>query len=159
MQDLNYYSYNMLMKTFKRMFGLIIVILLGIYVFTIIGKKSKDNRGFDDKAAWTGHTEKLKFLEKKLQSLSDEIKKRVGEGECEYDHECHVVGLGIKTCDGYNNFLVYSTKDAPEYELLTLVEEFNSTSNDFNELSINVPNCGNKPKTPYCENKRCTVGK
>lgn len=146
------------MKTFKRFFGIIVVILLGVYIFAVIGKKSKNNPGFDDKAAWSGHGERLQLIEKKLKALSDEIKKKVGDGDCEYDHECHVVGLGVKTCDGYNDFLVYSTKDAAEFELLTLVEEFNNASKDYNELSLNVPSCGNQPKTPFCYNKRCTVG-
>lgn len=145
------------MTSFKRFLGIALVLALGVVIFNIIGRKSQKNRGFDDKLSWTSHTEKLKTIESTMKSLSEEIKKKTGDGSCDYDHECHVAGLGVKTCDGYLNFLVYSTKGITEFELLTLVEDFNKASEEFNELSLNVANCGNPPKEAHCLNKRCTV--
>jgi hypothetical protein len=145
------------MSTFKRILSYAVVLLLGVGVFYLISTKSKKNPGFDDKSKWEGHNDKLIVLEQKMKSLSTEIKANMGNGKCEYDYECRVAGLGVKTCGGYKNFIVYSIKDTEESELLSLIGQFNQASEDFNEFSINVPGCGEQAKQPYCLTNRCTI--
>ncbi len=141
----------------KQILLIVVVLLLGTGIFILINKKSKNNPGFDDKTKWTDHSQKLKNLEKKMQDLSSEIKNEMGKGLCKYDDDCYVVGLGVETCDGYNNFLVYSTRDTNEPELLHLVNQFNKTNQEFNETSLTVLRCGEKAKSPRCVDNRCTV--
>lgn len=147
------------MNKLKRILLFSTIFALGIGVFYIINKKSNRNPNFEDKSAWKSHEEKLKFYETKMQNLSDEIKKNVGKGACEYDYECQVRGLGVKTCDGYSNYVIYSTKDANELELLNAIDEFNKANQEFNQLSMNVPSCGEKAKEPSCYDNRCTVAR
>lgn len=145
------------MKTFKKILSFGLILSIGVIVFYFISIKSKKNPGFDDRSAWSGHNEKLEDIEKKMKDISTLIKTKVGNGECNYDYECRVAGLGFKTCDGYLNFIVYSIKDTEESELLNLIADFNKASERFNELSMNVPSCGEKAKEPYCLTNRCTV--
>jgi hypothetical protein len=145
------------MKNKKNVLIFVLVLLLASIVIFFITKTSNENPGFDDKSKWENHEDKLKSLEQKMQEMSAEVKKRMGKGQCKYDDDCHVVGLGLKTCDGYKNFLIYSSKDTNEPELLYFVEQFNLTNKEFNELSLAVASCGEKPKIPYCKDNRCTV--
>ena len=145
------------MKNKKNVFIFVFVILFASLVIFLITKASNKNPGFDDKAKWENHEEKLKSLEQKMQNLSAEIKQRMGKGQCKYDDDCHVVGSGLKTCDGYKKFLVYSSKDTNEPEMLYFIEQFNLANKEFNELSLTVASCGEKPKIAYCKDNRCTV--
>lgn len=147
------------MATFKKIISFFAIIAFGVFIFYQISTKSKKNPGFDDKSTWSEHDGKLKVLEQKMKDVSAEIKAHMGQGKCEYDYECRVVGLGAKTCDGYSNFLIYSTKDTEEAQLLGMVEEFNKANEEFNHHSINVQGCGEKAKTPTCHNNQCTVSR
>lgn len=145
------------MSTFKKILSFTVILLIGFVVFYSISKKSKNNPGFDDKSAWSGHNDKLKIYEENMKDFSTKIKSSFGNGVCDYDYECRVAGLGIQTCGGYSNFIVYSVKDTDESQLLGFVSDFNQANEKFNELSMNVPGCGEKAKTPYCLNNKCTV--
>ena len=125
----------------KQTFLFIAIITLGIGLFMLISQKSRHNPDFDNKSTWSDHSKKLKDLEEKMKNLSEEIKQQMGKGSCKFDGDCQVVGLGVKTCDGYMNFLVYSPRDTDEPELLRLVRDFNQTNQQFNELSLTVPCC------------------
>ena len=145
------------MNDVKKFFAFLIIIALGGFLFYKIFLLSEKNPNFDDKEKWSNHEVKLKAIEQKMENLSGEIKKKMGAGACEFDYECRVTGLGVKICDGYKNFLVYSLKDTNESELLNVIEKFNQASTEFNELSLNVEKCGETPKVPRCFQNRCTT--
>ena len=64
-------------------------------------------------------------------------------------------GPGPKTCGGYNNFLIYSTHDADETSLLEMTQRYNELATEFNNLSMQVPHCGEKPARMACVNTEC----
>ena len=108
-----------------------------------------------DRPSWGEHKQKLEFLDDRMKKLLKAMQGPHGLGKCRNDDECKVVGLGPKTCEGYNNFLIYSTHDADEPTLLELVREFNQSAEEFNTLSLAPPPCGEKAKQIACVNQDC----
>lgn len=136
--------------------GLILLILTGAIIYGVM-QSLKNKHGFDNDSDWNRHDSKLKKIEQRKKTLSQQIKSSMGKGVCREDSHCHVVGLGAKVCEGYSNFLVYSSLDTSEPDLLNLVESFNEADEEFNKISVNVFHCGEKAKQVRCHEKRCTV--
>lgn len=104
---------------------------------------------------WKEHAAKTAALDAESRLLAQKIKSRQGKRKCKTDGDCRIVGLGPKVCDGYSNFLVYSTLDTDEDALLSTVETFNSKLGEFLALSFKVPSCGKKLRDATCSREVC----
>lgn len=109
--------------------------------------------------SWEERDQTVSALESKLHDLGLNIRKMAGSGTCEFDSHCKVVGLGSPTCGEYKNYLIYSTIDTDEVELLKLVKEFNSKRVNLDKLSLSVPSCGVAPEKALCIKKRCQISR
>lgn len=99
---------------------------------------------------------KLKELDANLKRTTGEIEELQGNSECEFDSDCHVMGLGAKTCGGFLNFLIYSSRDVvDETKLREAVRRYNDLSDEKNRLSYKVLSCGQTPSQIRCIEKRC----
>lgn len=138
-----------------KILGLTIVGLA--FVFAVLYQSRKLRQESNGSPSWQMHSSELASLNSELKMLADEITKTAGGRRCKFASDCHVTGLGAKTCDGYNNFLVYSTYDANTTALLSAVREFNAKSEKFNNLSMKVPPCGKPAKPVDCMNGACVL--
>lgn len=134
-------------------FGIITLVIVAVN-FWFTGESEQETA-----RQWNQQQQRLKDLDQQMSVLSKEIKKLAGKSKCESDYHCKVVGLGAKICDGYANFLIYSTFDVGVYEseLLHLVEEFNQADQEYIAVSMKSEHCGEPALTPRCYHNRCTV--
>ncbi len=117
----------------------------------------KDNQSNGVEAKWKDRSLQLKSLNQSMQELSAQIKESSGKGKCTDDSHCKVTGLGAKACGKYSNFLVYSTMDTSEGNIIQLVGQFNRAAEQFNIISMEVQRCGEAPLNARCSKSRCTV--
>ncbi len=133
--------------TILKIAGAIIVIGVGVILYV--------SRDTSKSPTWQQHSERLEELDDKMKKLMEQIKTSHGAGRCEASSQCRVIGLGQKTCGGYNNFLIYSTYDANESGLLDEVERYNAAATEFNVTSLQVPHCGVQAQTIKCVHNEC----
>jgi hypothetical protein len=134
----------------KTLYGVLFILsLIAICVVLYFWK------GRGGTPSWGEHRARLDELDSKMKALLAKLKDSHGEGRCDMSSQCKVVGLGAKTCGGYANFLIYSTRDADEPTLLDLVSQFNGVAEEFNTLSLQAAPCGEQPKQIVCINNDC----
>ncbi len=116
---------------------------------------------FTGRTAARGEWEKrdvtLSRLDSKLRDLADKIQSVQGESRCISSNQCQIIGLGMKVCDYYKDYLIYSTVDADESNLLPWVAEFNRTQVKRQDLGLSANECGKKPGTVSCVGERCRL--
>ena len=135
---------------FKLIVAVVILLTIGIGYGIYYRKQNAENT-----PSWNAHDQQVERLGLQLKNLANEIKSHQGQSRCKADDDCRVVGLGSRVCNGYQDFLIYSVTDADETILLQKVRAFNSTMSEINNLSINVPNCGESPAPIKCKNGQC----
>ena len=111
----------------------------------------------NENAEWESHKSAIHTMEDDIQKLANDIKAAQGHGECKESEQCHVVGLWAKLCDGYTDFLVYSSKDVDEDRLLGLVQQINEKFEEKNKASLNVTRCGSPARPAQCIQQKCRV--
>ena len=104
---------------------------------------------------WEARAESLRQLKEAQIRLSAQIQDLAGSGECEESHECRILGYGLRACEGYNEFLIYSVKDANQEELLRKVNEYNKNAVQLNDLDFAVPHCGVATPRVACIEELC----
>jgi len=127
-----------------------VILPIGIYMYN-------SQHGEYKNVSWEERDSNVGQLEADLHDLGQSIKKAAGNGQCEYDSHCKVVGLGNATCGAFKNYLIYSTMDADSSTLMKLVGEFNGKRQSLEKLSLSVPGCGVAAAQARCINKRCQV--
>lgn len=131
-------------------------IILGILVVTFSSLVFFKNRSSNGRGpSWEEHDGELVTLERDMKDLLEKIQKSTGNLKCKESFQCHNIGMGVSTCGGYNNFLVYSSYDTDEADLLSLVRDYNAKSTRFNDLSMKVPPCGKPPAQVRCIEGQC----
>jgi len=110
------------------------------------------------KAEWDQWDSAVGNLDSELKGLAQKIRSVQGEGKCEVDTQCRVVGLGARACGLYKDFLVYSVLDTDEPALLELVKELNKKHEKRVDMSLSADNCGKSPAPVHCVENRCAVG-
>lgn len=108
-------------------------------------------------AKWNQRAQSIDASDAQLKALSVRIQALHGDGQCDRDDQCHVAGLGTRTCGLFKDFLVYSTKDAQLPELLQVIEEFNRVHHALSDVILSANQCGNKPAATRCLNHRCSA--
>lgn len=111
----------------------------------------------DQKKGFDERDQELAALQAKQQELVNQMKPAAGKGECKTDSQCRVAPLGVKICDGYKEFLVYSTADADVSTLMGLISNFNANETKLHDLSLTSKPCGNPTPVARCMNERCAV--
>ncbi len=134
-------------------FGIVLLPFVAGTVWWMI--KQSDSR--TPVATWGERKSQLSELDETLKKLAKTIQGLQGEGKCSSDGECHVVGLGAKTCEGYLDSLLYSTQDVNEAMLLEKVIEFNRAAEKMNALSFKVAPCGKPLMRARCLKNYCGV--
>lgn len=104
---------------------------------------------------WRKQGTTLTELNSRLKALSEQIQTAHGESICEVSGQCKLIGMGTRTCGDFKDYLIYSTKDADETRLRSLVTAFNETHEKISSLSLAVGTCGIKPAHVGCVNGRC----
>jgi hypothetical protein len=107
------------------------------------------------RAEWRDHEAILGQLNSKLQELANQIQSFQGASKCDGDSQCRIVGLGTRVCGDYKDFLIYSTKDSYEPNLLKLIAEFNKSHEKIVGMTLSVNSCGRKPASIRCVEQRC----
>jgi hypothetical protein len=113
---------------------------------------------FESNEKWNAHESEMKNISEQMMNLGEKMKFLAGQCQCRDDNQCRVVGLGKKTCGGYQNFLVYSTIDGDENGLLSLVSQYEELDQKYLDLSMKVLPCGELSLEAHCIDERCTVG-
>lgn len=126
----------------------VLLVLGGYYAFF-------SNELPGEKAKWQERDKKVQELETKLHDLADRIQAAQGQSSCEADSDCRIVGMGTKTCGKFNDFLIYSIRDAQEPAVLSLVSEFNRLHEALSNLSLTSARCGVTPAAVHCVSKQC----
>ena len=134
-------------------------IAIGIALFVVGGmglsyvwNRSQDQGPHTD---WDERTNEVKELKTALKKSADLMKIQAGRGHCEADNDCHSIGIGAKVCGGYNDFIIYSIRDAREEKLLENISDFNTKAERLNVISFKVQKCGEKPPTVHCLKNVC----
>ena len=109
------------------------------------------------KTDWEERSKEVKDLKTSLKATADRLKTLSGKGLCEADNDCHAIGIGAKICGGYNDFLVYSIRDAREEKLLEVIADFNTKAERLNVVSFRVQKCGTKPPPVQCLKNICRM--
>lgn len=128
--------------------GLLAIALFSWWIYSARSKTEKA-------PTWDQRDAEIRVLDAQLKSLTSQIKTQQGSGNCSSDSECKIAGLGVKACGGYNDWLIYSTADTQEEDLLISVRDFNKAFERFLSLSLKVPPCGAQPKQIHCQKKHC----
>lgn len=136
------------MKFRKIMFFLTIALAGSALFYAILHEPAEKTEGRERNAL-------LSKLSGKLKGLTQEIQTVQGQGTCDQDGQCRVVGLGTPVCGYYADYLIYSIQDADESQLLPLVAKFNETHKELLNLTLNASKCGIKPTTIRCVKDRC----
>jgi len=130
-------------------FGAFLVIVLVAVIVT--------KRRTPPEPSWDQRKQEIAAIEEDLKETASQIKKSAGNGKCEGAYECHLVGLGVKTCGNYRDYLIYSSADTEEPLLKRLIQRFNEQSEKLNNLLLTVPGCGVPARPVRCEKNRCSV--
>ena len=139
-------------NTNKLIVGTLVgLVAVGLLVWAVYAARSR----IEKPPSWDQHDAEMRVLDENLKALTSQIKAQQGTSTCSADSDCRVVGLGVKTCGGFNDWLVYSIADVKEEELLATVSDFNKKFERFMSLSLKVPPCGGQPKQIRCVKKHC----
>jgi hypothetical protein len=130
---------------------LIFIAVIGAYAGFIVTHKQDDSKG------WNERDQKFQKLDEQMKSLSEEIKFYQGHSSCTSASQCRVVGLGIPTCGGFKDFIIYSLQDAQETVLLEKITAFNEKAKEFSDLSLQAAGCGKKAAKIQCIKGQCNV--
>ena len=122
----------------------------------LISSCTRDSETKREAKNWQSHNAKLNSIETELKDLASKIKNAHGSGKCKMDSDCKIIGLGHQSCGGFRDWLLYSTLDTEETEVIGLVKNFNKKSDELNDLSLKVPPCGTQPASVRCIREHCT---
>lgn len=137
------------------LFGVIaIVIAVGIYKVKV---QVEQKMLAESKSEFDQKDKAMADLKTIQQDLVNQMKAVSGEGVCEEDLDCRVANLGVFSCGGYSDYLVYSVKDANPEILNGLVQKFNSNEEKLTNLSMKAAPCGHAIPRSRCEEKRCRI--
>jgi hypothetical protein len=128
---------------------------LGLVMLMGLATSCQKQPGTPEGEDWEGRDRRLKELDTGMATLAKKIKAGVGRPECQESADCRLVGLGAKICDGYRDFLIYSTRTTEETKVLPLVKEFNRLAEEQHQLSFSVPNCGKPVGRIQCVEGGC----
>lgn len=81
-----------------------------------------------------------------LKALYQDIVQMAGKAQATEVAQCRVVGVGAKACGGPQSYLVYSTLDGKETELLKKVERYNGLMRMQNEQQGLMSDCAMVPE-------------
>lgn len=81
-----------------------------------------------------------------LKALHNDIVQLAGKAQATEVAQCRVVGVGAKACGGPQSYLVYSTLDGKETELLQKVERYNALMRMQNEQQGLMSDCAMVPE-------------
>lgn len=81
-----------------------------------------------------------------LKALYHDIVQMAGKAQATEVAQCRVVGVGAKACGGPQSYLVYSTLDGKETELLQKVERYNALMRMQNEQQGLMSDCAMVPE-------------
>lgn len=81
-----------------------------------------------------------------LKALYNDIVQLAGKAQATEVAQCRVVGVGAKACGGPQSYLVYSTLDGKEAELLKKVERYNALMRMQNEQQGLMSDCAMVPE-------------
>ena len=140
------------LMSFTSKIMLILVIVVSAFGSIFLVKKY-----LIEPSDWVDHDTQLFRLDQQKTVLMNRIKNIAGSSHCKDNSQCHVVGLGSTKCDGYSDFLIYSTYDVKEKELLELVRKFNEADEKYNSISLRPTSCGEKARPVGCVNGGCEV--
>ena len=66
------------------------------------------------------------YTQESLSQLSKEIKALSADKSCDETAQCRFMGYGIRSCGGYDDYVIYSTKNASYILLQHKVETYNN---------------------------------
>lgn len=81
-----------------------------------------------------------------LKALYNDIVQTAGKAQANNVAQCRVVGLGAKACGGPQSYLVYSTLNGNESDLLQKVERYNALMRMQNEQQGLLSDCAIVPE-------------
>lgn len=131
--------------------GLLVLVIAGLVLYYGVFSNWQ-SRG---KEEWKAYESSIQSTDAELHTLSAKIDELHGDSKCTNTEQCRVVGLGAPACGLYKNFLIYSTLDTQEADLLKAVAAFNEKHKKFVDLSLSVGDCGNKPAPVECISRHC----
>ena len=132
--------------------GLLAFFALNFYVYN---KYFADQS--DEREAFKQNDKKSVELKAENEKLRDEIAQAAGHGVCRFNSDCESIGLGPKIC-GYHRFYVhYSTADANEHLLKSLISKYNENAEFLNQFTFTVPSCGKLATKTQCYHSVCRV--
>lgn len=108
-----------------------------------------------EKKEWEAHDKLVESTDQELHELSAKVEALKGESKCNANEDCRIHGLGAPVCGLYKNFLIYSTLDTKEADLLQAVENFNSHYKKMLDMSLSPGSCGIKPAAVRCLSGHC----
>ncbi|MBN20415.1 MAG: hypothetical protein CL678_03930 [Bdellovibrionaceae bacterium] len=126
---------------------------LGLFVYYASKRRDLSR----EKKGWEKNRVLLEELDKEQTELAKLIRRYGGEGHCQSDIDCGVLGIGVKACCEYKDYFLYSIRDADLSKLRASVLQFNKNARKMINLSLKVPSCGNPPIDPVCKKGRCVV--
>ncbi|HKQ25069.1 MAG TPA: hypothetical protein VJT81_11570 [Burkholderiales bacterium] len=93
-----------------------------------------------------------------LAKLRDEITGLVGPARCMNLVQCRVVSIGIDSCGGPAEYLVYSWLSTDKGALETKIAEYNFVHEDLQKTQKPPASCAPLPEpTAVCVNGRCVL--
>lgn len=94
-------------------------------------------------------------LEEEQKRLANEINSLVHPAVCHSHYDCKVMGLGAKTCDGYQGYMIYSVVEGKASVVEARIEEFNKNAEEMAALSLKAMPCGHPPGELKCDAGVC----
>lgn len=111
---------------FKRYIGLVCVLTFSLAACSQAEVSDVENA--PDEVAASNGVAMSKQENLGNEQLMEAIRQQLRPANASSPEHCKAVGVGIKTCGGYERYLIYSTETTDETALLGLIARYNEVS-------------------------------